>query len=73
MIAALINLIIYLIVLGLLYWLVTYVIDTIPIPDPPARFIKLALMVLLVLIVIVLILELLGSGMTGVNLPKLTE
>lgn len=73
MIAALINLIIYLIVLGLLYWLVIHVIDTIPIPDPPNRFIKLALMVLLVLVVIVLLLELLGSGVGGVNLPRLTE
>ena len=32
MISALITLIIYLMVLGLLYWLVIYVIDTIPIP-----------------------------------------
>lgn len=73
MIAALINLIIYLIVLGLLYWLVVYVIDTIPIPDPPNRFIKLALMVLLVLIVIVLLLDILGGGVGGLGLPKLTE
>ena len=42
-------------VLGLLYWLVIYVIDTIPIPDPPARIIKIALMVLMVLVIIVLL------------------
>jgi hypothetical protein len=71
MIAALITLIVYLLVLGLLYWLVIYVVDTIPIPDPPARVIKIALMVLMVLIVIVLLLNLIGAG-TGINLPKLT-
>lgn len=70
MIGALITLIIYLLVLGLLYWLVIYVLDTIPIPDPPNRIIKIALMVLMVLIIIVLLLNLIGAG-TGINLPKL--
>jgi hypothetical protein len=70
MIVGLVNLIIYLLVLGLLYWLVIYVIDTIPIPDPPARVIKIALMVLLVLIVIVLLLDLVGIG-TGLDIPRL--
>lgn len=71
MIPALISLIIYLLVVGLLYWLVIYVIDSVPIPDPPARIIKIALMVLLVLVIIVLLLNMLGVG-TGVSLPKLT-
>ena len=70
MISALITLIIYLLVLGLLYWLVIYVLDTIPIPDPPNRIIKIALMVLMVLIVIVLLLNLIGMG-GNLNLPKL--
>ena len=70
MISALITLIIYLLVLGLLYWLVIYVLDTIPIPDPPNRIIKIALMVIMVLIVIVLLLNLIGMG-GDLNLPKL--
>lgn len=70
MIGALITLIIYLLVIGLIYWLVIYVIDTIPIPDPPARIIKIALMVLLVLVIIILLLQMIGMS-TGVNLPKL--
>ena len=70
MISALITLIIYLLVIGLIYWLVIYVIDTIPIPDPPARIIKIALMVLLVLVIIILLLQMIGMS-TGVNLPKL--
>jgi len=69
MIPALINLIIYLLVVGLLYWLVVYVIDAIPIPDPPNRIIKIALMVLLVLIIVLLLLQLLGIA--GGGLPKL--
>ena len=71
MIAALINLIIYLLVLGILYWLVIYVLDTIPIPDPPNRIIKIALMVLVVLIAVILLLDIVGGG-TGFNLPKIT-
>jgi hypothetical protein len=72
MISALITLIVYLLVLGLLYWLVIYVLDTIPIPDPPNRIIKIALMVLMVLVIIVLLLDILGGGNVGnLNLPKL--
>ena len=71
MISALINLIIYLLVLGILYWLVIYVLDTIPIPDPPNRIIKIALMVLVVLIAVILLLDIVGGG-TGFNLPKIT-
>jgi len=70
MIAAIFTLIIYLIVAGLLYWLVIYAVDAVPIPDPPARIIKLLAMVLLVLVVIVLLLNLIGAN-TGINLPKL--
>lgn len=70
MISALITLIIYLCVLGLLYWLIIYVLDTIPIPDPPNRIIKILLMVLMVVIVIVLLLNLIGAGGT-ISLPRL--
>jgi hypothetical protein len=70
MIMALLTLIIYLAVVGLLYWLLIYVIDAIPIPDPPARIIKIVAMVILVLIIISLLLNLLGVS-TGLDLPRL--
>jgi hypothetical protein len=70
MISALITLIIYLAVFGLLYWLVIYAVDTIPIPDPPARIIKIVAMVLLVLLIIMLLLNLIGVS-TGLDMPKL--
>jgi uncharacterized membrane protein (DUF373 family) len=70
MIVAVINIIIWLLVVGILYWLLIYVIQAIPIPDPPARFIKIAATVLLVLIILNLILGLIGIN-TGVDMPKL--
>jgi hypothetical protein len=70
MIMALLTLIIYLAVVGLLYWLLIYVIDAIPIPDPPARIIKIIAMVILVLIIISLLLNLLGVS-TGLDMPRL--
>lgn len=69
--SAIISLIIWLLVIGILYWLVLYVIQTIPIPDPPARFIKIALTVILVLVLLNIILNLFGIS-TGVGVPKLT-
>jgi len=72
MIGALINLIIYLLVLGILIWLVMYVIDAIPIPDPAGRMIKLAVMVVAVIVIILLLLQLIGMGGSGgFSLPKL--
>jgi hypothetical protein len=73
MIGALINLIIYLLVLGILIWLVLYVVDAIPIPEPINRIIKVAVVVIAALVVILLLLQLLGvSGGGGLQLPKLT-
>ena len=72
MIAALINLIIYLLIIGILYWLVVYIVDAIPIPQPANRIIKLVLVVLLALIVILLLLQTLGVNVAG-PLPTVIE
>jgi hypothetical protein len=72
MIIALINLIVWLVVVGILYWLVVWIIDAIPIPDPPARMIKIVLMVLLVIVVILLLLNLIGVQ-TGMDLPRIAN
>lgn len=71
MIPALINLIIYLLVAGILIWLVLYVVDAIPIPQPLNRIIKLVVTVLAALIVILLLLQVLGIGTNIGPLPKL--
>jgi hypothetical protein len=70
MIPALIQLIIWLLVVGILYWVVIYVLDAIPIPDPPNRIIKIVLAVVLALAVLLMLLNLMGIN-TGVNMPKL--
>jgi hypothetical protein len=70
MIQALITLIIWLLVVGILYWIVIYVLDAIPIPDPPNRIIKVVLAVVLALALLLMLLDLLGVN-TGVNMPKI--
>ena len=70
MISALITLVVYLLVLGILWYLADYVIRAIPVPDPPARIIRIVLVVIFCLIAIVLLLNLIGVS-TGVDLPRL--
>ena len=70
MIGALVNLIVYLLIVGILIWLVIYVVDAIPIPQPLNRIIRVAVVVVAALIVILLLLDLLGVG-GGLTLPKL--
>lgn len=70
MIAALINLIVYLLVVGILLALVYYVLDAIPIPEPINRIVKVVIVVIACLVVILLLLQLLGVGGVG-GLPKL--
>lgn len=68
MIPALINLIIYLLVLGILLWLVYYVVDAIPLPQPLNKIVKIVVIVIVVLVLILLLLDIAGVG-TGVDLP----
>ena len=67
MIGALVNLIIYLMVLGILYAILVYVVDNL-IPDPPAKLIKVVGIVLIALVAVLLLLNLAGVQ-TGFNLP----
>jgi uncharacterized membrane protein len=69
MIPALIQLIIWLLVVGILYWVAVYVIDNF-IPDPPARIIKVVLIVVIALVAVLMLLNLVGVN-TGVDMPKL--
>lgn len=70
MISAFITLVVYLLVLAILWYLLDYVIRTVPVPDPPARIIRIVLVVIFCLIVIMLLLSLIGVQ-TGVNLPRI--
>jgi hypothetical protein len=70
MISVILTLIVYLIVLGILWYLVDYGLRLFPLPDPPARLIRFFVIVLFCIIVIVLLLDLVGVS-TGVKLPRL--
>ena len=70
MIAALINLIVYLLILGILIGIVMWVVDAIPLPEPINRMVKIAVVVLAAIVVIMLLLSLIGVGGTSVTFPK---
>lgn len=70
MINLLVSLIIYMLIVGLLYWVAIYVIDSVPLPQPANRIAKIALTVLMVLVIILILLQL--SGLIGSGpLPEL--
>jgi hypothetical protein len=74
MIVALINLIIWLLVLGIVYWLVVWLIDSVPIPDPPARLIKIGLVVIMTLLVILMLLNFIGIDIGGdLRVPRVVQ
>lgn len=62
MIVALIHFVIYLIVVGLILWLLVYVIDNIPLFEPFRHIARTVVMVIGVIILILLLLDLLGQG-----------
>ena len=70
MIGILFTVLIYIIVLGILYYAIDYAITNVPIPDPPARFIRIIVVVIFCIILVALLLNLTGVS-TGVNLPRI--
>ena len=62
MIGALVTLIIYVIVLSLLWWLVNYILDNFPLPDPANRLVRVAVTVIIVLVAVFLLLGIFGIG-----------
>ena len=61
MIEALIYLAIYIVVVGIVVWLLLYVIDAVPVPEPFHRVARMAVMVIGILIVILLLLQFVGA------------
>ena len=66
-----INLIIWLLIVGILLALVYYVLDAIPIPQPFNRIIRIVIVVVFVLVVVLLLLQLIGGG-GALQFPRLT-
>ena len=61
MIESLIYLVLYLVVIGVIVWLLLYLIDAVPVPEPFHRVARVAIIVISVLIVIVLLLQFVGA------------
>jgi hypothetical protein len=68
MITALITFVVYLIVIGIIVWLLLFLIDAIPLPEPFHRVARVLIIVVSVLIVILLLLQFIG---TDVPFPRL--
>lgn len=69
MIASLVMLVVWLIVIGLIIWLLTYLIDAVPVPEPFARVARVAILVIGVLIVIIILLQF--AGLMDAGVPRL--
>lgn len=67
MIGALISLIVYIIILAVLWWLVNYVLDNFPLPEPAGRIIRVAITIIFVLIAVYILLGV--FGIAGVEAP----
>ena len=61
MIGVLIQLVIYLIIVGVIYWAVTTILGVVPLPDPIRTVINVVMIVILVLIVVYALLGLLPA------------
>jgi len=66
MIGALISLIVYVIILAALWWLVNYVLDNFPLPEPANRIVRVAVVIIIVLIAVYVLLGVFGiAGIEG--------
>jgi len=61
MITSLVYLVIYILVIGVVIWLLLYLIDNVPLPDPFHRIARVVIMVVGVLVVILLLLQFVGA------------
>ena len=62
MIGALLTFVVYLIVLGLVLWLIDYVVALLPLPPPFHQVIRIVIAVIAVIVVIYLLLGLFGAA-----------
>ena len=69
MISMLITILVYVIILAVLWYAFEYAITNLPITDPPARYIRILVVVIFCLIIVSLLLSLIGVG--GFDLPRL--
>jgi hypothetical protein len=69
MIGSLITLVVYLIVAGLVLWLLTYLVDNLPLQPPFGQIARVVILVVGVLIIILILLQF--AGVLDGGLPRL--
>jgi hypothetical protein len=70
MISAIFTLLLYALAFGVIWWALDFTAARLPIPDPPLRFIQIALVIIFALVIVTLLMGLAGVS-TGVDLPRL--
>lgn len=71
MLGALVSFVIYVLILGVIIWLLLWLIDYVPVPQPFNRVAKVVVVVIGVLILILLLLGLVGEGPSSLHLRPL--
>lgn len=64
----LVTLLVYLIVVALVWWVITYALENLPLPAPVQQFGKVIATVVVVILVVYAMLQLVGGG--TLSLPK---
>ena len=70
MIAALINLLVVLLIVGVIWWAVRAILALIPLPEPIGQVINIILILILCLIVINALLGFIGTGYSGLRFVR---
>lgn len=64
----LVTLLVYLVVIALIWWVITYALENLPLPAPVQQFGKVIATVIIVIVVVYAMLQLIGGG--SLSLPK---
>ena len=62
------TLVVYLIIIALIYWVVTYALNNLPLPAPIKQFGSVIVTIVLVVVVVMMLLQLLQGGMPHLSL-----
>jgi len=71
MIGAIFTLLLYALAFAVIWWAVDYTIAHLPVPNPPANFVRIAVVIIAALVFVMLILSFAGVS-TGIDLPRLS-
>ena len=61
------TLVVYLIIIALIYWVVTYALNNLPLPAPIKQFGGVIVTIVLVVVVVMMLVQLLQGGMGGIT------